>query len=388
MLKKICLLVCQNLYSSKLHFTEQLGKALQRLGVEVKVLRWPFGPVPENIIQSIREEKPDLTASFNQPAPLSDKSYFFEHLPVPHLTMLLDPAIYDINLASSSSAIVSCVDYNDCELFSMTGFEKVFFFPHAIEKELFFQPSLPKTFDVVFMGTCYDPDGLREWWRLHHPQEVINVIEEAVEIGLSDNCTSFYEAVMQSMRNNRVSPKTLDTLRIAYYVDFYMRGKERIELIRSIKDAPVHIFGTLANWREEKPIQNWEDYFRDQKNVILHQSLAYSQSLEILKQTKICLNSSPMFKNGSHERVFASLACGALPLVSDNLFMREAFEEDREIVFFQYKNLHLVNEQVNYYLSHENKRKELVENGRGKVLKGHTWDIRAKNLVDKINYLL
>lgn len=383
---KICLIVCSNLYSSKLYFTDKLAEALRRQNIEVKVLQWPYGPVPEYIVEAIRKEKPTITASFNQPAPLQDKSYFFENLQIPHLTLLLDPAIYEINLATSPYAIISCVDQFDCQFFQSANFERVFFLPHGVERELSFDPSIERTFDVVFSGTCYDPDNLRAWWLNHHPQNICKVIEDAIEIGLSDNKTPFYQAVMQSMLLNRISPKEVDTFRIAYYVDFYMRGIERIELIRSIKDAHVHIFGAPVGWRQEKPIQSWEGYFKDQKNITIHPPVEYSKSLEILKRTKICLNSMPMFKNGSHERIFASLACGALPLTSDNLFVRDHFIEDQDLLLFQFNDLTPINDKINTYLSNEKLRSHLSANGRKKVMLSHTWDNRAQKIIEMLSF--
>jgi spore maturation protein CgeB len=381
---KICLIVCYNLYSSKYYFTEKLAEALRRKGIEVKILQWPSGPVPDYIMDAIRKEKPDFTASFNQPAPLSDKSYFFENLQIRHLTLLLDPAIYEINLATSPYAIISCVDQFDCQFFQSAHFDRVFFLPHGVERELAYDPSTERTFDVVFSGTCYDPDNLRAWWLKHHSKDVCKVIEDAIEIGLSDNKTPFYQAVIQSLLLNGVSPKDADVLKISYYVDFYMRGIERVELIRSIKDASVHIYGA-PTWREEQPIKTWGDYFKDQKNVTIHPPVEYAQSLEILKKTKICLNSMPMFKNGSHERIFASLACGALPLTSDNLFVRDQFVDGEDLLLFQFEDLDLVNDKINYFLTHEAERKHLVEKGRGKVMEFHTWDNRAEKIIEFLN---
>lgn len=384
---KICLLVCNNLYSSKFYFTDKLAEALRRQDVDVKVIQWPNGPVPEYVLEAIKKEKPHLTASFNQPAPLDDKSYFFENLKIPHLTLLLDPAIYDLNLATSPYAIVSCVDQFDCQLFHATGFENVFFLPHAVEKDISYIPDAERPYDVLFSGTCYDPDNLRAWWHSHHPKDVCKVIEDAIEIGMSDNKTSFYQAIMQSLLLNRMSPRDVDILRIAYYVDFYMRGIERVELIRSIKDAKVHLFGA-PSWREEQPIKSWEDYFKNQKNVSIHPPVNYKQSLELLKQTKICLNSMPMFKNGSHERIFASLACGALPLTTDNLFVRESFTDEEDLLLFQFEALENVNDKVNAYLRDEKKRKQLVENGRRNVMQFHTWDQRAEKIIESLSNIL
>lgn len=382
---KICLIVCHNLYSSKFYFTDKLAEALRRQHMDVKVLQWPSGPVPSYILDAIKKEKPLLTASFNQPAPLHDKSYFFENLQIPHLTLLLDPALYEINLATSPFALVSCVDQFDCQFFQSAHLERVFFLPHGVEKELSFDPKTERPFDVVFSGTCYDPDNLRAWWIEHHPAHICKVIEDAIEIGLGDNQTPFYQAVMQSLLYNCVSPKEVDTLRINYYVDFYMRGIERVNLIRSIREASVHIFGA-PSWREEQPIKTWEDYFKDQKNVTIHPPVEYAQSLEILKRTKISLNSMPMFKNGSHERIFASLSCGALPLTSDNLFVRENFNENEDLLLFQFNNLDVVNDKINYYLTHEEERQLIVNRGRKKVMREHTWDHRAKKIIEMLQF--
>jgi spore maturation protein CgeB len=381
---KLFLIVCENLYSSKLHFTAKLAEALKRQNVEVRVMQWPSGPVPQYILDAIQNYKPDFSLSFNQPGPLSDQSYFFENIKTPHLTMLLDPSIYDINLATSPYALISCVDANDVQFVQSTGFEKCFFLPHGVEKDLIGTEKKEKPFDVVFMGTCYDPDGLFEWWRSHYPKEICDVIEAAIEIGLSDNKTSFYQAVMQSLLEHKLSPKEVDLLMIVYFVDFYMRGIERVELIRSIKDAPVHIFGA-PSWREEKPIKTWEGYFSNQKNVTLHPAIHYVSSLEILKQTKICLNSCPMFKNGSHERIFNSLACGALPFTTDSIYVREQFDVQKELRVFQFEELNLVNDQINHFLNHEKDRLLVVERGQQNVAKNHTWDERAELIVD---YLL
>ena len=163
-------------------------------------------------------------------------------------------------------------------------------------------------------------------------------------------------------------------------VDFYMRGEDRVELIRSIKDARVHIFGGTV-YRKEQPALGWHHYLGNQENVTIHPAINYSESLEVLKKSRIALNSSPTYKNGSHERVFAALACGALPITSESRYFREVFVDGEDLIFYQFNDRQAVNGKINYLLAHEGERKEAAEKGRQKVLKGHTWDNRVDTIL-------
>jgi len=86
----------------------------------------------------------------------------------------------------------------------------------------------------------------------------------------------------------------------------------------------------------------------------------------------------PFFKNGTHERVFNSLAVGALPLTNKNSWFSDNFVNGEELVFFQKER---INDQVNELLADEIKRKEIVRKGHKKVMRDHTWDNRIDQII-------
>lgn len=374
-MRKICFLTCHNLYDSKHYFTEKLAQAFQRQGIETALFTWPYGPVPEEVIEKVERLQPDLTCSFHQLPPQTAGGYFWDMHKQPHWTILVDPAFYDLELMQSPFSIISCVDRTDCELMRSYHFENVFFWPHAIERELIeTEHSIDRPYDVIMLGTCYDPDHLRAYWRQHYPAEVSEAIDDAVEIVLSDNHTSFFQALILSLATHEIDPHEVEFDQLAYYVDSYARGIDRIQLIRSIRDRPVHVFGDKC-WREEQPIKDWSYYLGKQHNVTLHPPVSFSEALQLLKRSKICLNSMPFFKNGSHERIFAALACGALPLTSDNLYIRDIFQEGQDLYFYQFTHLDQVNDLL---LTLDDERlATLVASGQAKVRQFHTWDSRV-----------
>jgi len=374
-IQRICFIVNYNLYESKRHFALKFSEALERKGVETKIIDVEEGALESDTVASILRFKPDITCSFNTINPISEKQFLWDYIQTPHWFIVVDPMIYYTNMIHSPYIIISCVDRFDCETLRNYPFENTFFFPHAIERELSGCGDKEKSYDVVFLGSCYDYESLRISWRLKNTEPINKVLDDAIDIVLSDKSTSISQALVTAWNVSKLSPEGIDFYALFFYVDQYSRGKDRVELIRSIKDAKVHVFGDLAPGLDA--VLGWKPYLSSSKNVTVHPSVNFTQSLEILKKSKIALNSMPFFKNGSHERVFAALGSGALPITMDNLFWSEFFVPGKELETYCAGRWDGVNEKVNTYLSNESLRKEVVGAGAEKVLQEHTWDNRA-----------
>ena len=204
---------------------------------------------------------------------------------------------------------------------------------------------------------------------------------------LTQPTRSIAEAIVLAWNQAVLSPAGIDFFTLFYYVDYYTRGKERVELIRAIKDVPVDVFGETSQEMDVNR-QGWEYYLRDCKNVRLHPSVPFSTSLEMLKQSKIALNSMPFFKNGTHERVFTALGSGALPITAGNIYWPAHFTDGEEIALYQRENGHRHGELVHKYLADETLRQTVVAKGAAKVQQEHTWDRRAEQALEQLPPLL
>lgn len=381
---KICLLSCHNQYSSKRYFTQKFAEALQRKNVEVHVLSWPHGPLPEELIAKIQALKPHLTASFHQLPPQAGK-YFWDRLQLPHWTILLDPVFYDLELMQSPLSFISCVDQGDCQLLSSYHFDRQFFFPHAVEHELIAPPDAKeRPIDVIFLGTCYDPDNLYAYWKKNYSAQIVNVLDDAVSRVLTEQNTTFVQALLQALIEEGIDLKEIEFDRLAYYVDCYSRGIDRVNLIRSIKDATIHVYGDTC-WREEQPIADWSFYLAKQANVTIHPPVNFAEGLDLLKNSKICLNSMPFFKRGTHERIFGAVACGALPLTTQNPYLLGEFGSS--LLFYEPLGLEQTNQTINSFLAHDNQREANLAQAQATLVKKHTWDCRADLFLQNFSWL-
>jgi len=383
MLKKICFLVNYNQYETKRHFTEKFTEALLRKGIEVKIFDVSETKIHEKTLEAIKNEEPDFTASFNSILPLPNNLYLWDMLKIPHLSIVLDPSLYSVHLINSPYSIISCVDQFDCYGLSTQHFDRVFLMPHAIERELCETPEGERPYDVVFMGSCYDYETLRQSWQRELPEPVCALLDSAIDIVLSDNKTPLQQALVKAWKESGLAPEGIDFLKLFTYVDKYSRGLDRTNLIKSIKDAHVHVFGDLF---EDDPtaIKGWKELLKGHDNVTVHKAVSFNEALEVMKKSKICLNSCPFFKYGSHERIFAGAACGSVVVTSDNLFVREHFVDGEDILLYQSKELDGLNEKINHYLAHEDLRKKCAEAAKEKVQAYDTWD----NRVDILNEIM
>lgn len=375
-MKRVCFLVNYNQYESKRHFTEKLAEAVVRQGAEAKIIDVNESKIHQRVIGEIVEYGPDFTLSFNSFTPLPDGRFLWDLTEIPHLSILLDPSLYSVHLINSPYSIVSCVDQFDCYGLSTQDFDRVFFFPHAVERELFDREEGEREYDVVFLGSCYDYEAMKASWRREFSEEISSLIERASDIVLKEVEVPLQEALVRALRTVQLPEEGVDFLKIFECIDKYSRGLDRVELIRSIKSAKVHIFGELFE-DDRFGAKGWRDFLGDRKNVLFHNPVAYEESLKILLKSKICLNSSPFFKGGAHERIFAGLAAGALVITGENHYLSDIFCEGKELLFYRPCERERVDELVNRYLQAEEARREAVALGREKVRRAHTFDSRA-----------
>jgi glycosyltransferase involved in cell wall biosynthesis len=359
-----------------------LAEAFERKGIHA-----PIFDCQRDTALIRTSEKPDFSLSFNRSIADPKGHFFWDYQPFPHLSILVDPSFYDLNIIRSPNSIISCVDHFDCRFLNMHGFTRTFFFPHAVERELQAEEDQERPYEIVLFGSCYDPDSLKAIWRAHLKDYESQLVELAIDIGLSNRATTFWEATALAIAQLGIDPTRLSLRTINSYVDNYMRGIDRLELVRAVRHAELHVFGGTC-WREETPILGWSRYLGNMPNVTVHPAVPFPESLEILKRSKICLNSMPFFKNGTHERIFTGLAAGCLPMTTDNVWTHENFTDGKDILVYRPKFWNEIDERISFYLGNETERKVVAACGREKVMREHTWDNRVDLLLETMPPLI
>ena len=104
---------------------------------------------------------------------------------------------------------------------------------------------------------------------------------------------------------------------------------------------------------------------------------------KIYKCSKINLEiASKTFKSGMTLRLFEIMCAGGFVIANYQTEIPDYFTIDKDVVV--YESIPDLLNKIDYYLTHDDERMEIAENGHKKVLEYHTYDIRVKQMLDMV----
>lgn len=353
-------------------FSEELAAAFQRQGIQVYLCDLATHSFAD-ICSLARQWSPDITACFNGILPDKKRGFLSEYLGLAHLSLLVDPPYEFLPLKDDPYGIIACVEASSCRLFKDLGAQQTLHFLHAVDPDLSYLPEAKRSIDVVLLGTFLDYRELEQCWN-QLPSSLRHLLYRSAERVLGDECSTCLDILCEELE----LPLSAIWTEIEGYplrqlwvqLETYVRGRDRFELVHAIQDCQLHLYG-----------DHWEKAFSQvPSHVTLHAPVSYSEALEVLKMSKIALNSVPVFKHGSHERLFVGPCCGAAVLSNATAFIQEHFEEGKSILTYPCANKGEVNTQIRSLLDDEEKRQELVTTAENTIRANHSWDQRVQQL--------
>lgn len=166
-------------------------------------------------------------------------------------------------------------------------------------------------------------------------------------------------------------------------VDLAVRACFREKILSKLADAGVmiHLFG--ADW--EKFREN-RSLCRHPQNIIANgRQISSAECVRVMRNAKLSLNIMPWFKDGAHDRVFTAMLQGCVSVTDDSRYLREEFEDGKDLVFYSLKNIERLPDVVCGLLEDEERAALIAERGYRKAAMRHTWKKRAEELAGYLN---
>lgn len=156
------------------------------------------------------------------------------------------------------------------------------------------------------------------------------------------------------------------------FVDLYVRFTFRAKAVQTLIDAgfSVDVFG--GGW-ERLPCRHPE-------NLRIHGMVDSAQCLEKISDSRISLNVMPWFKDGAHDRVFNSMLNGAISLTDPSKYMKEIFQDGKNVVFYELNDWEGLVEKTAYLLGHQEEAEDIARFGKEYAKTYHTWKNRGEML--------
>ena len=380
-MKKILMFKGPSKYNVVRCFVDELVAGLRKNNCQVEVLDLVLDNGKGTIqrLAEIQHDKPDIIMSFNGIGKDGVECYS----DIPYIGWLVDhPIIHHPRLIEwGKKDYAICIDESHKELIDKyyRNVEGTYFIPHAgiegTQKKTFSE----RRIDVLFSGSYTSSDDyLKQLQKDLEPYEqkiafiLINMmqaknftLEQALEVFMVENNVSFTDEEFTNL------------CRLYMNVDYFMRAFYREELIRTLTDngVVVDIYG-----------DKWEEFeCNNQEYLRLHEPLDFMENVEIMGDAKISLNSIPSFKAGGHERIFSAMLNGALCVTDSNAWLEEQFQDGENIVYYSNNRMQTVASAILYYLEDEEETTRITENAYRIAKEKHTWEVRAKEVLEVIN---
>lgn len=273
--------------------------------------------------------------------------------------------------------ISSFVDYEHIEYVKkyFPHMRNLIYMPHAGLKSLRNIEYSDRKFDVVFMGSYTEIQSFSKEFSKYSDdmQNVFYKVSEQMSLGQGTLDELFLNEMIKRgviIEKDEVPNITEELI----FLDKFVRNFNRVAMIEEVAKNNIHIDIYGNGW--EKYDNQYPEYIR------IHKAISFDETINIMSNAKIVLNNMPLFRNGSHERVFTSMLCGALCISEKNVYLDQQFESNEDIVFFTYDRLSELPEKILYYLANQNNANRIARNAFNKVNSKHTWFQRANQILE------
>lgn len=348
-------------------FEKGLIKSFQNKGV--KVVEYL---IDENLPGRLADSTSDYTLGINVMLP--------DHMAiVPHIAYMVDWATHTPELFKGRHSIVCNVDRGSSLILEEFGQCKSLFLPHAISKDSIIDPPASKNIDILFAGTFVDEGAIAAKLKDFSPS-LRKALDHLINQSLESTKLNHVQLLLKLFKDfpaygNEMEGRQFTFFEICNIVEGILRARDRLNLLKAI-DREFHLYGNNS--------RNWKKALKSQNNCIVHEAVSFSEMTTLLQSAKIVLNSSPMFKEGLHERILFALANGASVITNENCMLPDAFPHPLSVGTYIAPHYNRINPLIEKMLSNEEERKGAVLESQEIIKKQHTWDQRAAELLFKL----
>jgi hypothetical protein len=151
-----------------------------------------------------------------------------------------------------------------------------------------------------------------------------------------------------------------------------VRSARRFEFLAAVAEAglPLHICGV-----------GWESQLHRFRNATYEGAVDMIRMTELMRRSRLVLNTNGNFGAGSHERPFSASLAGAATFSDLSRYYAQVFEPGANIELFRWKDLAGGMQQLKNLAADPQRCFDYARSAKAVTLGGHTWDRRIDQIV-------
>lgn len=242
---------------------------------------------------------------------------------------------------------------------------------HATSLDLWRKQDVEKDIDVVLFSTIHDNEASLEQLKSEVPDSFSKIIIEIYNIALENPQLPFWD-LYQILKSQNIL--NLDASQYAFMFEricYLVMNVKKVQAVQALSDFHLKIYGSGP----------WEKYISGNIEYLGPASL--KASIDIMNRSKIALHPHAITLHyGLHERILNASAVETFVLSSEAPFIKDSFGDN--MAYYNNKTFEDIADKLVYYLKNDDERIQKAKNCRKIVEQNHTWDIRAKQIIEML----
>ncbi len=366
------------------HFSDELGREFERMGIETKILDLNNNHTDYELFL---REKLDAAVCYNSigtfTAGNSKLMGIYDELNIPVINILMDhpmnlsycmkqhPAKY-IQFSPDEEHVKYAKKYYDLE--------NCFFLPH-MASEIQCREEVDKDIQVLFPAALAQCNGLYKKIQETFQSNpfMLKIVLDLLEFLIANPRYTMEAALEVCLKNMGVelSLKQFAVMMSGFkdadlFIRMYFREKVILELSKT--GRPIVIVG--RGWEESSAIKL--------SNIEWLPSISFSDVFSYMERSKVTLTVMPWFKAGTHDRIFNSLLHNSCPLTDESSWLTAHLVPNQECTYFSLDCLDNIGNILEKLMVDGDVTKSVIENGRKKVEQNYTSRNIAQQIVSRL----
>lgn len=388
-------------YNSGYYFAHRIGEELEKIGIECEYCEIPEYAIPsagtqiaqpaiQNSGKSVDEEAEKMleqyigkkylaVLDFNSKLPrlvLDDESYYLDNIDAPFYNFILDHPLYHHTTLDCKlkNYYAFSIDENHCKYIQE-------FYPHIkaayqvqLGAENVISPAhlQDKKKNILIMGTYRNPDIYME--HIHGSNNYAeNIMLKMLEKLEHDDEMTVENALKCIINNLGIEKESFPLMLNTYYlVEMYYRNYYRKKMVDALVNSgfPIDIAG---EW--------WDSYDKiDNPNVTWNKAVRFDESYSVIAGYRAMADSSPFFKGGVHDRVYAGIANYTAVMTDYNVY-RDKHLQDIVQMYNQECNYKEICHKADLILNNDTFYKEMIQKAYEDYMNNYTWKSVAERII-------
>ena len=155
------------------------------------------------------------------------------------------------------------------------------------------------------------------------------------------------------------------------FIDSFAVSFYREQMVRVLAESgiTVTVFGT-----------GWDRCEWQHSNLVYGGEIPPAGILELMKQSKVVLNTMTWFKRGAHDRIFNGMLAGAAVVSDESEYLKEYFTNGKELRMFSLQDVGRLAQTVQDLLIHTEDAQSMADCGYQTAIQSHQWINRLRDL--------